>query len=445
MNKSAPAPTKTFPDKRPPYVRWSFYLLCLCLILLMAGAAGLVFWYLQDTRGSHQGNMSGMRGELRRDLAGKLLSAGLTEKALEQYQLYLSETDLSAQRRANMAFTIGKLYMEMGRYEDALNWLFRVEMLDPKSELAPEVGSKIVACLERLGRYAQAQYSLDARSSPDERKVDEFKDQQIVARIGKQTISLEELDQAIDAMPEWMRQSMNDPSRKEAFLQQYVAEELLYRKAKKLEFDQDPLVRRQAEQALRQLLVQKVLEQEIQDRVKISPEDVELYYRANKINYQEKEAFKINLIKVPEGRLAELQDALKKGEKTFPELALRFSVDRATKDRGGEVSEWIEVGTDPTGMGDPERLWESIRSLSKGEMTAPAKVDDSYYLFQVVSHRPERTPDYDKVKEQAGQDMYQERFQKAYQDLIQQALLVSDVKIYPEGLRGSKPPDSDSQ
>ena len=77
----------------------------------------------------------------------------------------------------------------------------------------------------------------------DRQDRDEVKGTEVVARIGQDPITLRELDEAIDTLPAWMRETLQDSARKEAFLQQYVAEELLVRKAKKLEMDKDPQVR----------------------------------------------------------------------------------------------------------------------------------------------------------------------------------------------------------
>jgi peptidyl-prolyl cis-trans isomerase C len=371
------------------------------------------------------------------------LSAGLRGQAIEQYRLYLSESTLPDPRRANLAYTLGKLYMEEGQYEEALAWLYQVEMLDPRTDLAPEVGSKIVACLERLGRYAQAQYSLEARSSMDRGQGDEFKGDRVVAQIGKEVITLKELDEAVDAMPEWMRGSLEDPQQREAFLKQYVAEELLYRKAKRLEMDKDPGVRKQADRALRQLMVQRVLENEIKDKVRVSAEDVGLYYRANKDRYQEKEAFKIRLIQVDEMRLDDLLRALKDGQ-PFAELAKRYSVHEDTRESGGEVAEWIEEGLDPTGMGDPGKLWQALSNHTEGEVAGPIKTEDGCYLFQILSHRSPRTPDLEEVKKRVESDLYQQRVEKAYQELVRQSLEASDVKLFPEAIRRDEETNSET-
>jgi parvulin-like peptidyl-prolyl isomerase len=429
-----------FAEKRPTYVRRNFYLLCTCLAILLLLGAGLAYGLFVGSRAVSEKDERGLQGELRRDLAGKLLSAGLRGKAIEEYERYLAETDLPAPRRANVAFTLGKLCMEEGRYEDALRWLYQVEMLDPKTELAPEVGSKIVACLERLGRFAQAQYSLEARSGMDRAGAEEFKGEQVVAQIGKDVITKRDLDEAIEAMPEWMRPSLEDPAKKEAFLAQYVAEELLHRKAVRLELDKDPSVRKQAERALRQLMIQKVLEDEIKAKVEILDGDVELYYKAHRDRYGEKEAFKVRMIKVDETHLEGVEAALEEGE-PFADLARKQSLDETTREKGGEIAEWIEEGLDPTGMGDPTRLWQALAKAGEKETTEPIRVDGVCYLFQIIAHRPPRTVPLAEVRKQVESDLYRERVEKAYQELIQQALQASEVKLYPERLHEEAPED----
>ncbi len=423
-----------FTDKRPAYVRRNFYLLCACLTILVFLAAGLVAMLFLGDRASSGAGTQGVRGEGRRDLAGKLLSAGLKGKAIEQYELYLAEADLASDRRAKITYTLGTLCIEEGDYEDALSWLYQVEMLDPKTELAPEVGSKIVACLERLGRFAQAQYSLDARSSLDKAGRDEFKGDEVVARVGNDVITLGELDEAIDALPEWMRSAVEDPAQKRAFLEQYVAEELIFQKAKRLELDKDPSVRKQAERATRQLMIQKVLEDEIKAKVKISDDDVDLYYRAHADRYGEKEAFKIRMMKVDADQLQGVRQALADGE-AFAGLAKTYSLDEATRTNGGEVGDWIEEGLDPTGMGDPNRLWQALANQGEGDVTEPIKVNGETYLFQITSHRPPRPFSLEEAKKQVEADLTRERVEKAYKELVQQALKASEVKLFPERIR----------
>jgi hypothetical protein len=185
-------------------------------------------------------------------------------------------------------------------------------------------------------------------------------------------------------------------------------------------------------------MIQKVLEEEIKAKVNLSDPEVELYYLAHRDRYGEKEAFKIRTMTTDEDHLEGIQKAMEDGER-FSEVARRHSLHEPTREKGGEVEAWIEEGLDPTGMGDPGRLWEILTSHEEGEVTAPIRVKDAYYLFQIISHRPPRTHTLEEARKQAEADLYRERVEKAYRELIQQALQGSEVKVFPERLHGEDP------
>ena len=200
-----------------------------------------------------------------------------------------------------------------------------------------------------------------------------------------------------------MRSSLEEPSQKRAFLEQYVAEELIHQKAKRLELDKDPSVRKQAERAMRQIMIQKVLEDEIKTKVKISEDEMNLYYRAHADRYGEKEAFKVRMMRVDTDQIQGILRALETGE-AFAELAKRHSLDEATRSKGGEVGDWIEEGLDPTGMGDPNRLWLALENHGEGDVTEPVGIDGEYYLFQIISHRPARPFSFEEAKKAGLKD-----------------------------------------
>lgn len=418
-------------ERKKPYVRWTFYASATCLFLLLGLCCGVAYLILTPGGRTGRGAGAGLKAEVRRELAGRLLAAGLADQAIEQYRRYLEEAHVSPDQHGQIAYTIGKLCMDRGRYEEALSWLYQVEILKPQTELAAETGSKIVACLERLGKYTQADYALQARASPSTEKASSLDSGPIVARIGKDTIPAEEVLEALNTLPDWMRESLRDPAKKEEFLKEYVAEELLFRKAKKLELDKDPQIRLQADRALRQLLIRKILENEVRDKVRISDEDIDLYSRAHRDRYQEKEAYKIRFMRLPKEQVEEVQKALKGGA-DFASLAKTRSLDEASRARGGEIQEWIVEGLDPTGLGDPGKLWEALSSLGKPGIAGPVETPQGVFLFEIVDHRPRRDLPLEQVKARAKADLYQERLEEAYQNLVSQAFAASDVQIFPE-------------
>ena len=73
------------------------------------------------------------------------------------------------------------------------------------------------------------------------------------------------------------------------FLQQHIAEELLYDSAKRKGLEKDKDVLEGTFRAKKRLMAQKILEEELQGKIDIKEADVELYYKANKDKYAEKD------------------------------------------------------------------------------------------------------------------------------------------------------------
>ena len=71
-------------------------------------------------------------------------------------------------------------------------------------------------------------------------------------------------------------------------MKKYVADELLWRKAKKLQYDQDPEVTRRLEEAGKQLAVGLFLEREVASQITTKEPDLKTYFEANKVRYDEK-------------------------------------------------------------------------------------------------------------------------------------------------------------
>ncbi len=154
--------------------------------------------------------------EKQRSLAGKLKSAGLTLEAIETYEDYIKTAPLDNKQLANLSYTIGKMYMEEGKYEKALSWFYRVEITDPLTDLKTELGPKIINCLERIGKYNAAEYALNKRTSSRDKKKD--KTGRVAAIIGEEKIYVEEVNAAFDAMPDWMKKQISTKEGKAEYL-----------------------------------------------------------------------------------------------------------------------------------------------------------------------------------------------------------------------------------
>ncbi len=400
------------------------------VLILFTVLATLILY----SKGGNFAHIVSMKEEntIHRELANKLKSVGIADEAIKQYENYFNTTQVDKRTRSNLAYTLGKLYLEEGNYERALSWFYRVDMIDPKTPLKSEVGSKIVHCLEMLGKFHAAEYALEARSSLEENQQGELKGGTLVAEIGSRKITLREVDEALDALPPWMKEQFKGSEKKLEFMKKYVSDELFYRKAKKLEYDKDGELRKKTADFMKQLMISKVLEEELKDKITVEEDDLKNYFKANQEHYKEKAQARIRLIKAGMEEIAQnILKELKQG-KDFAELAKELSLEEESAKRGGEWEGWISKGKDDLGIGNIDEVSKAIFSASPGSISPIVKAGNYYYIFKVEELKPERMREYAEVKEWVNNDYMNHKMKIAYQNLLKQVLESSEVKLYPE-------------
>ncbi|MBN1154818.1 hypothetical protein JXB12_07845 [candidate division KSB1 bacterium] len=225
-----------------------------------------------------------------RDFANVLYNRQLFQQSIDQYVSYLNNYDIDLTEQANINYTVAEIYFERLRdYENALTYYLKIKYLYPESRLVEDVNKKIVACLERLERSEDALQVLEEATSLEPDKVVRKRPGAVVARIGKREITQGDIDFELNQLPPYIRSQFNTKDSKLQFLQNYILTELLYDKAKREELDKNPEIVEAAFQAKKEIMVRKLLEREVANKVNIDMVDVQNYYEANSENYAEKD------------------------------------------------------------------------------------------------------------------------------------------------------------
>lgn len=248
--------------------------LCLHLILCLLALAAC------------KQNEPNLPAERVREFANVLYNRELYKQAIAEYERYLRDYPLNETEQANISYTIGNIYLDRLRdAESALAYYLRVKELYPKSELVDDASRRVVECLERLQRSADAQQALEESTFLDTSQVTKKRPGEVIAKIGDREITTGDLEFEMKNLPPYMQAQIRDRSRKLEFLQQYVATELLYNTAKRKGLENNQEVIDAAFQAKKNIIVQKFLQEEIGQSINFEPSDVELYYRANLNRY----------------------------------------------------------------------------------------------------------------------------------------------------------------
>ncbi|MEW6096081.1 MAG: hypothetical protein AB1567_06110 [bacterium] len=225
-----------------------------------------------------------------KEYAHILYNKGLFSQAIREYERYLETAKLNDQKMANINYIIANTYMDkLNDYQNALVYYLKIKHFYPQTKLKSEINQKIVECLERLGHSLDAQQEMEKATLIDTQFPSKEKKGTIIAKIGNKVITMEELNAEINNLPPYIQQMYNEKEKKLEFLQNYIAKELMYDTAKRRGYDKDKEIIEQTFQLKKNLMVQKLLIEEMKDKINISDSDLKLYYQAHKEDFKEKE------------------------------------------------------------------------------------------------------------------------------------------------------------
>ena len=225
-----------------------------------------------------------------RDYASALYNRELYHQAVIQYNFYLDNYTLDDSEASRINYTIGNIYFErVHDYEGALSYFLKIKHLYPESELLDEVNKKMVECLERLQRSADAQQVLAEATLLDPSQAQANQPGEVIAKIGKRRITTGDLEHEISLLQPYLQAQLNSKNKKIEFLKKFIANELLYNAARRKGLEKDREVIQATFRAKKGFMVDKLLAEEISKEVDINESDVELYYKANREHYGERD------------------------------------------------------------------------------------------------------------------------------------------------------------
>jgi tetratricopeptide (TPR) repeat protein len=258
----------------------------LIIVLVLVGLLLVVsvMIYLQ------MGKANGSRLDVshQQDLASDLLDSKLYLQAIAEYDCLLNSGALNKKKQANINYIVGNIYLnELNDYQNAAARFVTAKFIDPEGELKDKINQNLVICYERMGRSLEAQKELD-RSTNLNQTTPEKKGGVVVARIGDREITMTELEDEIEKLPPSAQTQFKDKAGKLKFLQGYIGSELMYHTALRRGLDKDKDVEDGMMQVRKQLMINKLLSQEIPQDVPVSENDVKLYYDAHKDEFKGK-------------------------------------------------------------------------------------------------------------------------------------------------------------
>ena len=214
----------------------------------------------------------------------------------------------------------------------------------------------------------------------------------VAARIADRTVTLDQVERVWDKLPQEQKKSKQD------VLETLINRELLLLEAKNRELDKSAQVLASLEHVRQQRAVERLIENEVKSRVTVSDEEIRTYYENSGLRTKREVRGRHIMVKTA-AEAQTLYQALLDGE-DFAELARRFSMDRQTADKGGDLGYWDESLM----IGPVSKV---LFSMQPGELSAPFQGRESY--FHIVRVEDQRPLPYESLKKRIKDRLYADR------------------------------------
>jgi len=189
----------------------------------------------------------------------------------------------------------------------------------------------------------------------------------IVAIVGDEKITQQDVEQATEKLPEPFRKSFENKA-----LQQLIDINVFYHAAIEEGIEKTPEFMGRMEKEKKRLLASFFIENRIDKQISVSPSEIETYYENNKLQYIKKERVKVARLMIKTKKAADdIKFRLDSGD-SFETINQQFSSHLLSNEK---PENWIVRGT------LPETIETEIFSLKTGQISDAVKTDEGYYLI----------------------------------------------------------------
>lgn len=200
-----------------------------------------------------------------------------------------------------------------------------------------------------------------------------------VAKVGDQVLTAAELDLTLS-------HSVTDLPTPEArwnAVERWVNRELLYREALRRGIHELPEVRLQVQTAMRELIVNALLDQVFREELAVAEPEIEQYYNERRTLFRRPETtIRVRQIVLDDAKEArDVQRDLSRRPERFEEVARSRSSDPSSTE-GGDLG-YISAETAYNA-----EIWQVIQRLSDNEVSRPISTDAGWHILKIEDRRP---------------------------------------------------------
>ncbi len=214
----------------------------------------------------------------------------------------------------------------------------------------------------------------------------------VLAKYGGKSFTEQDFLDEIAKLNKRSRKALDDPERRQQFVDNLIMSSLIFEEGKKKGFDQDPTVKKQIADLERRLVIQKVMQEH--QSIPVDEAEVQAYYDSNPDEFRT-DRIKASHILVKEEALAkEVLGKIKADPSTFADLAKEHSIDKSNSTRGGDLGLF--------GRGRMVKEFEEAAfALEKdGDVSELVKTRFGFHIIQRTEREDGKPKPFEEVKNQ---------------------------------------------
>lgn len=230
----------------------------------------------------------------------------------------------------------------------------------------------------------------------------------VIATISNRAITIDAFKARIDRLPAYYQKIIKGNLKR--YLDETIMEMLLYEEALRKGLDRDKEVKEVLKEARKKVLISKLVTSEVDEKAKVSEEEMRKYYDEHKDEFKAPEMWRASHILVAdESQAKSIADELSKGG-DFAELAKKYSID-TTASRGGDIGFFRQ------GQLVPE-FEKACLKLNIGQTGEILHTQFGYHIIKLTDKREADSQSYDEAKRAIESELIRKRKTVLFDDMV---------------------------
>jgi peptidyl-prolyl cis-trans isomerase C len=240
-----------------------------------------------------------------------------------------------------------------------------------------------------------------------------------LAAVDGKTITVGDFEKRLAKMPAYYKALASQ--RKKDFLEDMIAEQLLYKEALRRGLNRDPEVKDLLNEAQRKILVAKLIGVEGGKKTGVAEADVKEFYEAHKDGFMTPLKLRASHIQVDtEAEAGEVSWKLKEGA-DFGQLAAQYSKD-PSKERGGDIGYFAK------GQLMPE-IESACFKLEVGQVSDIVKTQLGYHIMKLTDKKEPHVVELSEVKGTIEKELKDKAQRESFDGLVKSLKSKARIKI----------------